>query len=40
MQFMNFGLDELVKNLTDNVFKYLLEEFSDDLLNVIKEKRV
>ena len=26
MQFMNFSLDTLVKNLSDNDFKYLLQE--------------
>ena len=28
MQFMNFSLDSLVKNVSDNDFKYLSEEFS------------
>ena len=28
MQFINFSLNKLVKNLTDNDFKYLSEEFS------------
>ena len=32
MQFMNFSADTLVKNLSDNDFKYLLQEFSGDLL--------
>ena len=32
MQFMNSSLDALVKNLSDNDFKYLSKEFSDDLL--------
>ena len=27
MQFMNSSLDELVKNLSDKDFKYLIEEF-------------
>ena len=27
MQFMNYGLDKLVKNLSNNDFKYLTEEF-------------
>ena len=30
MQFMNSSLDTLVKNLSDNDFKYLLQEFSGD----------
>ena len=29
MQFMNSSLDRLVKNLTDNDFKYLSQEFTD-----------
>ena len=31
MQFMNSSLDSLVKNLSDNDFKYLPEEFSAKL---------
>ena len=30
MQFMNSGLDELVKNLSDNDFKYSSREFSGE----------
>ena len=30
MQFMNSILDSLVKNFSDNDFKYLSQEFSDD----------
>ena len=30
VQFMNSSLDSLVKNLSDNDFKYLSEEFSSD----------
>ena len=40
MQFMNSSLDSLVKNLSDNDFKYLSEEFSGDLLKLVKEKGV
>ena len=40
MQFMNSSLDTLVKNLSDNDFKYLLEEFSGDLLELVKQKGV
>ena len=40
MQFMNSSLDSLVKNLSDNDFKYLSEEFSGDLLKLDKEKGV
>ena len=38
MQFMNSSLNALVKNLSDNDFKYLLEEFSTDLLELVKQK--
>ena len=30
MQFMNSGLDALVRDLTDNDFKYLSQEFVDE----------
>ena len=40
MQFMNSSLDSLVKNLSDNDFKYLSEEFSDEILEPIKQKGV
>ena len=40
MQFMNFRLDSLVKNLSDNDFKYLSGEFRGDLLKLVKEKGV
>ena len=40
MQFMNSSLDSLVKNLSDNEFKYLSDEFSGELLKLVKEKRV
>ena len=40
MQFMNSSLDSLVKNLSDNDFKYLYEEFSGELLELVKEKGV
>ena len=39
-QFMNSSLDALVKNLSDNDFKYLSEKFSGDLLKLIKQKGV
>ena len=38
MQFMNSSLDSLVKKLSDNDFKYLSEEFSGELLELVKEK--
>ena len=37
-QFMNSGLDSLVKNLSDNDFKYLPEKFSGKSLKLVKEK--
>ena len=40
MQFMNSSLDRLVKNITDNDFKYLSEEFWGDLLKLVKQKGV
>ena len=40
MQFMNSSLDSLVKNLMDEGFKYLSEEFSGELLKLVKEKGV
>ena len=40
MQFMNSSLDSLVKNLSDNDFKYLSEEFSGELLELVKQKGV
>ena len=40
MQFMNFSLGALVKNLSDDDFKYLSEEFSGDLLEFVKQKGV
>ena len=38
MQFMNSSLDALVKNLSDNDFKYLSEEFSGEVLELVKPK--
>ena len=40
MQFMNSSLDSLVKNLSDNDFKYLSEGFSGEFLKLVKQKRV
>ena len=39
-QFMNSGLDSLVKNLSNNGFKYFSEEFSCELLELVQEKGV
>ena len=36
--FMNSGLDKLVKNLSDNDFKYLTEEYGSKNLEHLKEK--
>ena len=38
MQFMNSSLDKLVKNLSDEDFKYLIEEFNSKNLNLLKQK--
>ena len=35
---MNSILDALRNNLSDNEFKYLSQEFSDDLLELVKQK--
>ena len=40
MQFMNSSLDELIKILSDNDFKYLSLEFAGELLELIKQKDV
>ena len=38
MQFMNSSLDKLVKNLSDEDFKYLVEEFGSKNLEPLKQK--
>ena len=38
MQFMNSSLDKLVKNLSDKDFKYLIEEFGSENLELLKHK--
>ena len=40
MQFMNSSLDKLVKNLSDKDFKYLIEEFGSESLELLKQKGV
>ena len=40
MQFTNSGLEASIKNLSDNEFKYLSQEFSGDLLELVKQKGV
>ena len=37
MQFMNSSLDKLVKNLSDNDFKFLSQEFIGNLLELVKQ---
>ena len=37
-QFMNSSLEKLVKNLSDNDFKYLTEEFGSKNLELLKQK--
>ena len=38
MQFMNSSLDRLVKNLSDEDFKYLVKEFGSKNLELLKQK--
>ena len=38
MQFVNSSLDKLVKNLSDENFKYLVKEFSCESLELLKQK--
>ena len=38
MQFMNSSLDKLVKNLSDEDFKYLVKEFGSENLKILKQK--
>ena len=38
MQFMNSSLEKLVKNLTDDYFKYLTEEFGSKNLELLNKK--
>ena len=38
MQFMNFSLDKLVKNLSDEYLKYLVKEFGSKNLEILKQK--
>ena len=40
MQFTNSILDALVKNLSDNDFKYLSREFIGEQLKLVKQKAV
>ena len=38
MQFINSSLDKLAKNLSDEDFKYLVEEFGSENLELFKQK--
>ena len=38
MQFMNSSLNKLVKNLSDEDFKYLVEEFGSKNLELLKQE--
>ena len=40
MQLMNSSLDSLIKNLSNNDFKYLSEEFSGKSFRLVKQKGV
>ena len=37
-QFLRFPLDSLVKNLDKNDFKYLSQEFDNNILDLVKQK--
>ena len=38
MQFMNSSLDKLLKNLSDEDFRYFIEEFNSENLEFLKQK--
>ena len=38
MQFMNSNFDKLVKNLSDEDFKYLVKEFGSEKLKILKQQ--
>ena len=38
MQFMNSSLEKLVKSLSDNEFKFLIQEFGSKNLELLKQK--
>ena len=40
MEFMNSSLDKLVENLSDEDFKYLVEECDSKYLELSKKKKV
>ena len=37
-QFLSFSLDSLVKNLDKDDFKYLSQEFDNNILDLVKQK--
>ena len=37
-QFLSFSLDSLVKNLIKYDFKYLIQEFDNNILDLVKQK--
>ena len=38
IQFMNSSLDKLVKNVSDEDFKFFVEEFSSENLELLKQR--
>ena len=40
MQFMNFALDKLVKNLSDEDFKNLVKECGSENIDLLKQRGV
>ena len=38
VQFLSFSLDSLVKNLSKNNFKYLIQEFDSNVVDLVKQK--
>ena len=38
MQFMNSSLEKLVRNLSDDDFKFLIQEFGSKNLELLKQK--
>ena len=39
LQFLSSSLDSLVKNLSKNDFKYFSQEFDNDVLDLVNQKR-
>ena len=39
-QFPSSSLDSLFKNLSKDDFKYLSQEFDNNILNLVKQKRI